>query len=222
MNNRIETFISKLTSSILWKIGAFRVSLDEPFKLVSGNYSPIYVNCRKIISDASAMDMITAFVHWLCVSENITFDIVAGGETAGIPFASYMAAKLAKPMVYIRKRTKGHGLQSLVEGSVKPGKTALLVEDLITNGKSKIDFVYGLKKVDCKVENCMVVFDRQQGGKELLVRNGIRLWMLTDLDTALDVGQEVGSLSSKQRDEVRQYLKDPVDWHSNRDLPYEG
>lgn len=220
MNRKMRAFMSELTSFILWKVGAFKVSLDEPFKLVSGNYSPIYVNCRKVISDAPAMDIITAFIHWLCISEKITFDIIAGGETAGIPFASYMAQKLAKPMVYVRKRTKGHGFQSLVEGSVRPGMTVLLVEDLITDGKSKISFVHSLKDTSCEAKNCVVVFDRQQGGKGLLANNGIRLWALTDLDTALDIGQKASSLTPKQEEEVRQYLNDPRAWHRRRGLVY--
>ena len=216
----MKNLISKITSLILWEIGAFKVSLDKPFKLVSGNYSPIYVNCRALISNASVMDIITAFLHWLCVSEKIEVDIVAGGETAGIPFASYVAQRLAKPMVYVRKKTKKHGIQSLVEGSVRPGMIALLVEDLITDGKSKISFAHSLKDVGCQIRDCVVVFDRKQGGQKLLAAEGIKLWALADLDATLAVGRETSSLTSKQEDEVTQYLNNPRAWHQKRGLRF--
>ena len=102
--------VSRVIASLLWDVGAFKVSLDEPFKLVSGNYSPIYVNCRLLISNAAAMDVVTSLLHWRYMAENLSAGIIAGGETAGIPFASYLAQRLGKPMVYVMKRPKEHGV----------------------------------------------------------------------------------------------------------------
>lgn len=216
----MKNYFSKITSSILWDIGAFKISINEPFKLISGNFSPFYINCRVLISNAPAMDIITAFIHWILVSKRIKAEIIAGGETAGIPFASFVAQRLAKPMVYVRKKTKEHGTKSLVEGYVKQGMVALLIEDLITDGKSKVGFVQGLRSAGCQIKDCIVIFDRKQGGKKLLAKEKIELWTLTDIGFALNVGRELDRLSEKDQEEIQEYLYDPQAWHKKRGFSY--
>ena len=85
-------------------------------------------------------------------------DAVAGGETAGIPFAAFLAALAKKPMVYVRKQPKGFGRMAQIEGELKPGKRVLLVEDLATDGGSKLVFIEALKKAEAKVTDCFVIF----------------------------------------------------------------
>ena len=83
---------------------------------------------------------------------------MAGGETAGIPFAAFLAALAKKPMVYVRKQPKGFGRMAQIEGELKPGKRVLLVEDLATDGGSKLVFIEALKKAEAKVTDCFVIF----------------------------------------------------------------
>jgi len=134
----MENLIKNIITRLLLETQAAKISVDKPFQLVSGNYSPIYINCRILISNAAAMDLITACIHWLYVGYNINADIIAGGETAGIPFASFVAQRLSKPMIYVRKKPKGYGMGSSVEGSIEKGQRVLLVEDLITDGGSNV------------------------------------------------------------------------------------
>jgi len=212
--------MAKMTASLMWKTGAFKVSLDKPFELVSGNYSPIYVDCRSLISDAVAMDLIAAFIHWLCEAEGIKFDTVAGGESAGIPFAAFASQRMAKPMIYVRKKTKDYGTKSLVEGHVEPGMTALLVEDLVTDGKSKLGFVEGLRDAKLNVTDCIVVFDRLQGGTDRLAAESVRLFALTDIGSALQVGSDSLQLAATDREEISRYLDNPRQWHVSRGLVF--
>ena len=145
--NKIER--SKVTSKILIEIGAINFSLQSPFKLSSGFLSPSYIDCRKIIAYPLAFKSITDMMV-----DTIKFDMVPqtpsyiiGGETAGIPFAAVIAQKMGLPLSYVRKQPKDHGKNKLIEGEILKGKNSLLVEDLMTDGKSKINFVNNIRAV---------------------------------------------------------------------------
>jgi orotate phosphoribosyltransferase len=213
MEMNMQDLIRNVIAQLLWQTYAVQVSLQTPFKLVSGSYSPIYINCRALISDSAAMDLITASIHWWCANRGIEADVIAGGETAGIPFAAYVAERLAKPLVYVRKQSKDHGLGSAVEGALSAGQRVLLVEDLITDGASKYNFVAGLRGTGAIVEDCLVVFDRLQGGSAFLHEMGVRLHSLCDMKVTLDYGDASGMISSDDREEVETYLRDPAIWH---------
>ena len=132
-----DPILARLREAIalyLWELEAVRVQPDEPFRLASGNHSPIYVNCRRVISEPGFMQLFRAAGLLICQRRDIAVDVVAGGETAGIPFAAYLAQALAAPMVYVRKRAKGYGMAGRVEGEAPAGSRVLLVEDLITDG----------------------------------------------------------------------------------------
>jgi orotate phosphoribosyltransferase len=214
--------MADLASLMLWELQAIQVNVAQPFQLTSGNWSPIYVNCRRVISDSAAMDIVASFAHWILQSEHVEADMLAGGETAGIPFASFLAARLGKPMVYVRKRAKEHGLRGLVEGRVERGQRVLLVEDLITDGQSKLDFIGALREAGGIAEDCLVLFDRLQGGREMLAQNGVRLMSITDLNAALAFAGKQGRVAEPDLAEIHAYLADPRAWHGARQIPYKG
>ncbi|MCJ7777660.1 MAG: orotate phosphoribosyltransferase [Sedimentisphaerales bacterium] len=212
--------IREIAAFLLWDIGAIRVNLDEPFKLVSGNYSPIYINCRQAISFPTFMGLFTAFARAICEHRAVDADVIAGGETAGIPFAAYVAQTLSRPMIYVRKSTKGHGLASLIEGQVKEGNRVLLVEDLITDAGSKLHFIDAILAVGGIVNDVLVLFDRGQGGGEALEKRGIRLHKVTDMDTAIAVAQKAGLVSDKDVRSIQDYLSSPRAWHTKHNFPF--
>ena len=207
---------------VLWELEAVKVRPGDPFRLASGNSSPIYVNCRRLISEPGFMELFVAAARRLTRSSEIRFDAVAGGETAGIPFAAYLASAFARPMVYVRKKAKGHGLASRVEGHLEPGAAVLLVEDLITDGGSKLSFLDALAEAGATVRDALVVFDRQQGGAETLERRGVLLSSITDRQTMLRTGEEAGLLAPEDRRSVDDYFRDPEAWHRERGLDYHG
>lgn len=212
----MEDNIKAIVAKLLLETQAFKVSVDKPFKLASGNYSPIYVNCRSLISKPTAMDIISAFIHWWCIDHKLYIDVIAGGETAGIPFAAFVAQKLSKPMIYVRKKQKNYGTGSLLEGSIKKGDRVLLVEDLITDGGSKKGFIDGLREAGAIIENCVVIFDREQGGEDYLGEMGVALHALCTMDVVLKNIKESGLISDAHEKEVQQYLTDPKSWHNQR------
>src|SRR5712671_7183842 len=132
--------IADLTAKMFLEVEAVRFMADKPFIFTSGWASPVYTDCRRLISFPRVRRTLMDFGASIIMREAgfEQFDAVAGGETAGIPFAAWMADKLALPMLYVRKQPKGFGRNSQIEGDVKDGARVLLVEDLASEGTSKL------------------------------------------------------------------------------------
>lgn len=212
--------ISRLVALQLWEIGAIKINPGAPFKLVSGNYSPIYVNCREVISSVVFADVFAAAIRLFCNARKIMFDIVAGGETAGIPLAAFLSRSLGVPMVYIRKQTKDHGVARRVEGTSIKGRRVLLVEDLITDAGSKISFLNAIRAAGGNVGDVLVIFDRLQGGEAALREHGTALHAITNLDVALKEAESVGLIGTHESALLKNYLASPKKWHEERGLAF--
>jgi orotate phosphoribosyltransferase len=212
--------IQDVVSALLWETSAVKVSVEEPFTIASGNRSPIYVDCRVLISYPWARGLVTACAQWLVEAQGLEADYLAGGETAGIPYGAWLAERLGKPFVYVRKEPKGHGLGAQIEGALPAGKRVLLCEDLVTDGKSKLTFIEGIRGAECEVTDCIVVFDRQQGGAEVLRETGVTLHGLSNLERLLDLGARSGRLSREDLASIQTYLADPETWHTERGYPF--
>jgi len=128
--------IARLTARMLLEIKAVHFNAETPFTLASGLPSPTYIDCRKLISHprirGTLMDFLTVTVMRNAGFE--TFDNIAGGETAGIPFAAMVAERMGLPMTYVRKKPKGYGRNARIEGDMTENQNVLLVEDLTTDG----------------------------------------------------------------------------------------
>ncbi len=207
---------------MLCELEAVRLDPATPFTLASGNRSPIYVNCRQVISDPAFMALFTAVSRRLLEKAGARVEVVAGGETAGIPFAAFLARELGVPMLYVRKQAKGHGIAAKVEGRVPAGSQVLLVEDLVTDGGSKLGFLEALREAGLRVDHALVLFDRQQGGTETLARHGVHLLAVTDRTAVLGAAHASGWLSAAERAVVEAYFHDPAGWHAERGLPYQA
>ena len=148
------------TARMLLEIKAINFRPEEPYTFTSGWKSPVYIDCRRIIYfPARALEDLRTGVEK--IDRHIgyeTIEAVAGGETAGIPFAAWIADRMAAPMAYVRKKAKGFGRNALIEGDVPEGKRTLLVEDLTTDGQSKIRFAQALRDAGAIVNHTFVVF----------------------------------------------------------------
>ena len=177
----LDNFKNK-TAKILLDIKAIYIQPKKPFKLTSGRLSPVYVDCRKIISHLkerrSIINMGSKLIKKKINLKNI--DYIAGGETAGIPYASWISEKLNKPMIYIRKKPKGFGKLSQIEGEIKNKSRVLLIEDLSTDGKSKINFCNAIKKAGGKIKDIFVIFNYDVYPDTILKQNKLILHFLTN------------------------------------------
>lgn len=143
-----------------------------------------------------------------------SIDSIAGGETAGIPFAAWIADKLALPMQYIRKKAKGFGRNAQIEGDLLEGARTLLVEDLATDGRSKINFCNALRTAGAKVDHCFVLFyyDIFPQSKGYLRDLNVELHHLATWWDVLEVAEESGHFDSGVLKEVRNFLNKPSEW----------
>jgi orotate phosphoribosyltransferase len=188
----------------LWKIKAIHIDFTNPFTLSSGKKSPIYIDCRRIISFPETRNLIIQ--KSLDILKKLNVEVVAGCETAGIPFASWLAYLAELPMIYVRKTPKEYGKMSQVEGFLEPGRKVLLCDDLITDGKGKLKFVNAIRDEGGKVEHCMVVFDREQGGEELLSSNGVKLHSIVRMKDCLEYGIKHGFIEREEAERVKNFL----------------
>ncbi|MEE2822718.1 MAG: orotate phosphoribosyltransferase [Acidobacteriota bacterium] len=214
LDGQIQKSLAAITSQLLWYKQVVTVNEKTPFRLASGEFAPIYIDCRQLISFPEIRDLLVGFLRFLCHERGIQCDCVAGGETAGIPFGSWLAERLNKPFVYVRKKPKGYGKGQRLEGN--PEGQILLVEDLLTDGGSKVDFIEGIRETGCSVSDCIVLVDREQQGVKKLKQMGVRVHSLVELSTCLDVGQSMGVLSDKSLAEVKSYLSNPGSWGRER------
>ena len=148
------------TARILLEIQAINFRPDEPYTFTSGWKSPVYIDCRRIIFFPRARSKICELAVEK-INRHVgyeTIEVVAGGETAGIPFAAWIADRMLAPMAYVRKKPKGFGRNALIEGDVPEGKRTLLVEDLTTDGQSKIRFAQALRDVIRECKNAGTAF----------------------------------------------------------------
>jgi orotate phosphoribosyltransferase len=212
--------VSLRIAEMLLKTEAIQVYTDRPFVFVSGRISPVYIDCRKILSYSEEREYIVTQLARKAETDIglANIDVVAGGETAGIPYASFVSHLIKKPMIYIRKQPKGYGGTKQIEGILETGKRVLLVEDLITDGLSKLRFNIGIRGAGAKMTHCLCIFDyaserlNQHEGKENLAKNGIGLHVLANWDDVLDTGLSKSYFSEEASTQIVDFLKDPENW----------
>jgi orotate phosphoribosyltransferase len=212
--------IARLTARMLLEIGAVNFNTDEPYTLASGLPSPSYIDCRKLISfpriRATLMDFMTVTVMREAGFE--AFDNIAGGETAGIPFAALVAERMALPMTYVRKKPKGYGKNARIEGAMSEGERVLLVEDLTTDGGSKLSFVDAIRETGATCGNTAVIFyyDIFPETEKTLGDHGVALHYLCTWWDVLAEAKAQGVFSEETLNEVESFLKDPRAWQEAR------
>lgn len=205
-----------MMARILLDIEAVNFRPEEPYKLTSGWASPVYIDCRKIISFPRARQqvvrMATAAILRDIGCESI--DTVAGGETAGIPYAAWLADSLMLPMLYVRKKPKGFGRNAQIEGDFKDGQRALLVEDLASDGASKLNFVNAMREAGLTVDHSFVVFFYGVFPRALenLAEAGIALHYLANWWDVLEVAEAERRFDAAKIKGVREFLENPLAW----------
>jgi orotate phosphoribosyltransferase len=212
--------IARLTAQMLLEIKAVHFNADTPFTLASGLPSPTYIDCRKLISypriRSALMDFLTLTVQRDAGFE--AFDNIAGGETAGIPFAALVAERLALPMTYVRKKPKGYGRNARIEGVMAEGDRVLLVEDLTTDGGSKISFVDAIRETGATCAHTAVIFYYGifPETTQRLADHGVRLHHLCTWWDVLAEARRTAAFDASTLTEVEAFLNDPRGWQAAR------
>jgi len=175
------------------------------FSLVSGIDTPIYIDLRILPSYPETMATVTE--ELVKVIKKMKPDVVAGAETAGIPLATAISLKSKIPMIYVRKRPKSYGTQEMIEGILEKDAKVVLIDDMATNGLSKIKFIEGIKQSGGIVEDVVIVLDREQGGVEALDKVGVKLHSLITLKELLGYMKSNNLLDEDKFKEILEYLE---------------
>ncbi len=213
-----STEIARLTARMLLEIKAVDFNSKDPFTLASGLKSPTYVDCRKLISfpriRSTLMDFLTVTVMRDAGFE--AFDNVAGGETAGIPFGAMVAERLALPMTYVRKKPKGYGRNARIEGVMTEGQRVLLVEDLTTDGGSKLSFVDAIRETGAECNDTAVIFYYGifPETEKTLGDHGVKLHSLCTWWDVLAEAKDQKAFDATTLAEVETFLNDPRGWQA--------
>lgn len=210
--------IARISARMLLEIKAVDFNAETPFTYASGLKGPTYVDCRRIISfprvRQTLMDFMAATVMRDAGFE--AFDNVAGGETAGIPFGAMVAERLGLPMTYVRKKPKGYGRNARIEGVMTEGQRVLLVEDLTTDGGSKLSFVDAIRETGATCAHTAVIFyygifpettDRLAG-------HGVTLHHLCTWWDVLAEARAQQAFDEKTLSEVEAFLTNPREWQA--------
>lgn len=212
--------IARLSAAMLLDIKAVNFRPEDPFILASGLPSPTYIDCRKLISypriRSLLMDFMAATVLRDAGAE--AFSNVAGGETAGIPFAALVAERLALPMTYVRKKPKGYGRNARIEGDMAETDRVLLVEDLTTDGGSKLSFVEAIRDTGATCAHTAVIFSYGifPEIEKTMSDAGLKLHHLCTWHDVMAVARARGDFDVATLDAVDSFLADPRAWQAAR------
>jgi orotate phosphoribosyltransferase len=208
--------IAELAARMLLEINAVQFYSDKPFTFTSGLASPVYTDCRRIISfprvRGALLEFAVATVHRDVGFEQ--FHGVAGGETAGIAFAAWIAERMMLPMQYVRKKPKGFGRNAQIEGEVLEGQNILLVEDMTTDGGSKVAFIKALRDAGCVADHAFAFFyyDIFPNGLKKLSDMGVTHHSLATWWDVLGVAKATGRFDASKLAEAETFMHDPIGW----------
>jgi orotate phosphoribosyltransferase len=211
-----KSFIADMTAKMMLEVKAVHFSQDKPFVFTSGWASPVYIDVRKLISYPRVRSAVIDFAAATIVRDVgfEQFDTVAGGETAGIPYAAWIADRLSLPMQYVRKKPKGFGRGAQIEGHIEEGARTLLVEDLTTDGRSKVNFCKALRDAGAVVDHVFVVFyyDIFPESKKIIADIKVKLLHLATWWDVLRVVKQGGYFENRVIEEVERFLNAPAKW----------
>ena len=215
-----ETDAAELTARILLETESVLFRPEDPFTFTSGLRSPVYIDCRRLISFPRArrklMDMAAELIVRHAGFESL--DAIAGGETAGIPFAAWIADRLALPMLYVRKQPKGFGRNAQIEGELREDARVLLVEDLASEGTSKLNFARAIRQAGGRISHAFVIFSYGifPQIESSLAAEGISLLALATWWDVAQVAERLGRFAPGQYASIESFLRDPNGWSAGK------
>lgn len=204
---------SQKVAKILLQIGAITLSPKKPYRFTTGILSPVYTDCRILMSHPKQRKEIIKLLIEAIKKTRISFDAVAGTATAGIPHAAWIADKMNLPMVYVRAQTKGHGKKNKIEGLLKKNQKVIVIEDLISTGKSSCGTVLAVRQQKTIAPYIFAITTYNMNKSKIIFRKKrIKLVSLTDFQTTVKVASREGYIKPEEQRIVLGWTKNPATW----------
>ncbi|MCF8218097.1 MAG: orotate phosphoribosyltransferase [Bacteroidales bacterium] len=205
--------IAEKTAEFLLQIKAIKLNNANPFTWVSGWKSPIYCDNRKTLSFPIIRTYLRHEMSKIIQDEFEGVDVVAGVATGGIALGALVAQELGKPFVYVRSSAKAHGLENKVEGLLETGQSVVVIEDLISTGKSSLNAVKALRNEGCKVKGMVAIFSYGfQKAIDSFKDEDCKLYTLSDYDTLLKHAKENDYIKKEDMASLAKWREDPANW----------
>lgn len=205
--------VDRLLAEKLLKISAIILQLDNPFTWASGWNSPIYTDNRKTLSYPEIRSFIKVELTRLIMESFKDVDVIAGVATGAIAQGALVADLLGVPYVYVRSTPKDHGLENLIEGNLKPGQKVVVIEDLISTGKSSLKAVEAVRAAGAEVAGMVALFTygfplAEENFKEA----GVKLVTLSNYNAMIEAALATGYIQESDVDTLKEWRKDPANW----------
>jgi orotate phosphoribosyltransferase len=204
---------ASVTAEKLLQADAVRLSPAQPFTWASGWKSPIYCDNRRVLSHPFIRDYIKSELCNVVFERFADAELIAGVATAGIAWGAMIADQLKLPFIYVRPKPKEHGLGNQIEGQFQPGQKTIVVEDLISTGKSSLQVVDVLRNNGVEVQGMVSIFnygfDAARGAFE---QAGVPLFSLTDYPTLLQLALKKGIIRENEQEVLLKWSSDPANW----------
>jgi orotate phosphoribosyltransferase len=215
MNTLADKKIAKVVAKELLKIHAVTINTVKPYRYVSGILAPIYTDNRLIMSHPNVWNMIIDNYIKVIHKKFSHTDVLSGTATAAIPHTSVLAYRLGIPMVYVRSAKKEHGKENLIEGEFPRKSRVLIIEDLISTGKSIGINVQAIRGAGGTVSHCLAITTSTISAfAENIHGLKIKLITLTNIETIIDTAVREKYITKKESEIVHTFLKDPKGWGS--------
>lgn len=211
--------VCQKVARILLEIDAISLNLKKPYCYASGILSPVYTDCRVLMAYPDKRREIRDLYIDAIQKSAVSFDVVAGTATAGIPHAAWIADKLNVPMVYIRGKAKDHGKENMMEGIINQGQKAIVIEDLVSTGESAINSVNAIRKMRGQVDFVfsIITYGLAAADKNL-AENNLKLISLTDFNQVVNQAQIINQISKEEVSAILDWANDPLNWGKNLGL----
>ncbi len=203
----------KAVAEKLLHAGAVKLSPENPFTWASGWKSPIYCDNRKVLSFPYVRDFVKSEMCNVIFEKFAGADVLAGVATAGIPWGAMAADQLKLPFIYVRPKPKEHGLGNQIEGYYEKGQKVLVVEDLISTGKSSLQVVDVLRAAGIEVEGMVSIFNYGFPlAEEAFKKAGVPYYSLTNYSALIGLALEKGSITEETEKILLRWREDPAVW----------
>jgi orotate phosphoribosyltransferase len=204
---------ASITAEKLLQVNAVKLSPEKPFTWASGWKSPIYCDNRKVLSHPFIRDYIKSELCNVVFEKYSGAELLAGVATAGIAWGAMVADQLKLPFIYVRPKPKEHGLGNQIEGEYRDGQKVVVIEDLVSTGKSSLQVVDVLRSAGLQILGMVSIFNYQfEAGKEAFERAAVDLISLTDYSNLLQLAEKKGVILPSQQEVLLNWRKDPANW----------